>query len=101
MVKKEDIQKSWNKTSGFKTTTATLIWLTMRIINSVKPEAIPLDIQVLVIDIAEVLAAIGVTDKLWRNRQKIINSIKNLPNKAYSSSKEFIKWLKEILIKNR
>lgn len=63
----------YDKTKGQKTTAATVIWLLMQVVNSIKPDAIPAEVQITIYNIAEILAAIGLLDKAWRNREKIIH----------------------------
>ena len=65
------------KIEGTKTTTATVVWLAMQTVNGLYPDTIPDNVQMAVYNIAEILAVIGLTDKLYRNRQKIIDYIKN------------------------
>jgi len=68
----------YSKTSGGKTITATVIWLTMRIANGIKPDLIPMETQLIVYDVAELLALLGITDKIYKNRKQIVSYIKNL-----------------------
>lgn len=71
------VKDIYDKSKGGKTTTATVIWFLMQAINGLYPDTIPDNVQIAVYNIAEILALIGLTDKLYRNRQKIIDYIKN------------------------
>jgi hypothetical protein len=79
------ISKIKKATEGSKTTTATVIWLLMQIVNGIKPDAIPANIQVTIYNIVEILAAVGLLDKAWRKREVIINKIKKLWKKEKDS----------------
>jgi len=68
------------KIEGTKTTTATVVWLLMRIVDTVRPGTIPDPVADVIYLSAEILATIGITDKIWRNRHKL---------------KSIFKWKKE------
>ena len=59
------------KIEGTKTTTATVVWLLMRIVDTIRPGTIPVPVADVIYLSAEILATIGITDKLWRNRHKL------------------------------
>lgn len=71
------VRDLYDKSKGGKTTIATVIWLAMQAVNGLYPDTIPDNVQIAVYNIAEILAVIGLTDKVYRNRQKIIDYIKN------------------------
>ena len=79
----------YEKTAGGKTVAATILWLTMRIANGIKPDLIPSETQLIIYDAAELLALLGITDKIYRNRNQIykwaiadpVQKIKNLLTK--------------------
>jgi hypothetical protein len=60
------LSKGWKKTEGFKTPTATVIWLILRLVDYKFPDVLDTQTQVLILDIATAIAALGIGDKLWR-----------------------------------
>lgn len=71
------VRDIYDKSKGGKTALATVIWLAMQTVNGLYPNTIPDNVQIAVYNVAEILAVIGLTDKVYRNRQKIIDYIKN------------------------
>jgi hypothetical protein len=89
------VEKVYESTKGKKTVIATAAWLTMRIINSIEPDLIPVNYQLVIYDVIELLAVLGITDKLWRNRKEFAEWV-------VKNKKEFTAWVKNniVLIKN-
>lgn len=60
------LSNSWKKTEGYKTPTATAIWLILRIIDYKFPNALDNQTQSIILDITTAIATLGIGDKLWR-----------------------------------
>lgn len=60
------ISKGWDMTQGYKTVTATVIWLIIRAIDLKYPNAISPPTEALILDAASLLGILGVGDKLYR-----------------------------------
>lgn len=60
------VTKTWDATSGYKTVTATVIWLIIRAIDLKFPNALDPPTEALILDVASLLGILGVGDKLYR-----------------------------------
>jgi hypothetical protein len=83
------LKKIYDKTAGGKTVAATALWLAMRIANGIKPDLIPAETQLIIYDAAELLALLGITDKIYRNRGEIYRRVVADP----------VKYIKNLLTK--
>jgi hypothetical protein len=82
------VKKTWGETRNKKTTAAMAAWLLLRIVNQISPNAIEPEVQLIIYDGIELLGAIGIGDKLWRNRVKIWNGIKDIFRKRKEEAGE-------------
>lgn len=62
---KNIIFKGWGSTKGYKTTAATAVWLTLRLIDLKFPGLINSELQAIILDGVTFLGTVGITDKIW------------------------------------
>lgn len=60
------ISKGWDMTQGYKTVTATVIWLIIRAIDLKFPNALDPPTEALILDVASLIGVLGIGDRLWR-----------------------------------
>ncbi|MCK9592701.1 MAG: hypothetical protein M0Q91_11920 [Methanoregula sp.] len=72
------ITQAWDKTKGYKTASGGVLLLLFQFIKLVSNREIPDEWQELVYNGIGLIAATGVFDKLWRNRRKMIEWVKDL-----------------------
>lgn len=71
------VTKTWDATSGYKTVTATVIWLIIRAIDLKFPNALSPPTEALILDVASLLGVLGVGDKLYRFISKKLKKKEN------------------------
>jgi len=67
------LRTKWDKTAGYKTPIATVVWLALRIVDYKFPNALDSGTEAIILDAAAVLGILGIGDKIrrwWENRPK-------------------------------
>lgn len=62
----ETILKAWNSTKGYKTVTATVLWLVLRLIDWTFPNALGEGTESVILQVITAIGTLGIGDKLWR-----------------------------------
>lgn len=66
------LKTTWDKTAGYKTPTALIVWLLLRLVDYKFPEALDAGTEAVILDVAAIIGILGLGDKIrrWWERRK-------------------------------